>query len=198
MFSKLTLILVIICMALGIGLFLSISTCNKNKKQVKTITKISKQIQHDTIYRYTDNSGIKHAQKETISGNKKALDVFYKEKFDSLKKAYNIQSKQLDAFIAIHLSDTGSFITDLFKVDEFSKKFVFEDDFININGLVTDSNISCNYSIEVPLNIGMFWRRKHKFLFIRYGKKIYRIDASSPNSNVYVKDLLHIKITKEL
>lgn len=196
---KLTLIFLLTTVVLAFCLFFSVQSCNKNKKQVKTITQISKQIIHDTIVRYTDDYGIKHAQKNVISGNKKALDVFYKSKFDSLCNQYNIQSKQLDQFIQAYLQDTGSFITQLFTNDSnTNKNFIFEDDYMLFKGIVTDSNISGNYAIDVPLDIGMFWKRKHKIWFIKFGKKIYRVDASSPNPNVYVKDLLNIKITKDL
>lgn len=198
MLSKLTLILVIICMGLAIGLSLSISTCNKKSKQVKTIKEISYSIIHDTVEYKTDKFGTVHAQKKVISGNKKTLDVFYKPKFDSLCDAYNIQSKQLDQFISIYLQDTGSFITKLFEVDDFSKSFTFTDSFLKEECIITDSNAVCHYTVSVPLDIGIFWKRKHKIWFIKFGKKIYRTDVSSKNKNITVKDLLSIKITKDL
>lgn len=194
---KLTTIFFLTTLVLCFCLFFSIKTCNKNKKEIKTIETISKQLIHDTVYRNIDKNGTVHSQANVVSGDLRAVKVFFGKKIDSLTEALNIANKQLDEFITLRLSDTGDFIATLSNNNNGTKSFDWQDDYLEVSGLITDTSINCHYKIEVPLDIAVFWRRKHHFWFVRYGKKIYKIDASSKNPNVLVQDLLNVKINKE-
>lgn len=52
---------------------------------------------------------------------------------------------------------------------------------------------TCFYSVAVPVEWVGYWQRKHRFLFLRYGKKIGYVDITSKNPNATIVDLTALK-----
>lgn len=208
MFGKFTLILIIICMALGIGLLISVSTCNKKQKQIKVATNVSKHINDSTTHK-VDKEGTVHANKIVIDVDDKSLELFYKEKADKLAYKLNLALKQISVMSDAHLQASDDFFSkarpDTIYLPDSTRLsvncFDYYDTFTHIyacieknEGKVDSLTSYCQYRVDVPMNLTVYWRRKHKFLFLRYGKKIDSTDIYSDNPNVQISDLNYIRI----
>lgn len=62
-----------------------------------------------------------------------------------------------------------------------------------IDSCTAPAKATCFYSVDVPVEWVGYWRRKHHFLFIRYGKKIGYVDITSKNPNATIIDLTALK-----
>lgn len=208
MFSKLTLILtILLLLAIGTAFF-AIKGCQKNKREIKIATKVSEHI-NDTTTHKVDKEGTVHANKVVIDVDKKSLELFYKDKADKLAYKLNLALKQIsvmsdaslhasDAFFSKAKADT-IYLHDSVKV--LANCFDYYDTFTHIYACIeknegkSDSLLSyCQYQIDVPINLTVYWRRKHKVWFLRYGRKIDSTDMYSNNPNVQISDLNYIRI----
>lgn len=52
------------------------------------------------------------------------------------------------------------------------------------------------YKVDVPIKYVTYWRRKHKVLWFRVGRKIYYMDISSKNPNAEILNFEAIQINK--
>jgi hypothetical protein len=62
-----------------------------------------------------------------------------------------------------------------------------------IDSCLAKSKATVAYNVNVPVEWVGYWRRKHRFLFIRYGKKIGYVDITSKNPNATIIDLTALK-----
>lgn len=190
--------LYIVCLALlmGGGLMFALKGC---KKKVEVV-----QLPHteDSSRYYKDLYGSEHAQNLQIIGNRKDLELFYNKRIDSLCKRIGIKQKQLKDMARVMAQVHGHFTAPLipaaihdtipFPGDPApweGSRFEWQDSFLTVNGYVNDTEVRAFYSMEMPVSITTYWKRRW-FL----GKKRYYIDGFSPNNNVHLTGLSGVKI----
>lgn len=191
-----TVKLVLSVLALVACLYFFIDGCSK-KAIVKQATQVSA-IKADSVRYYRDLWNTEHASKEQIQGEKKVLDIFYKQKFDSIAKRLGVKEKQLSELKELYLSASGKVVT---KVDsipvyvgdtgavQYMQCFNWHDSFTVIDGCVYEGVATLNYNISVPVTVSSIWRRRW-FL----GRKRYYVDAYSTNPNIKILGMQGIKI----
>lgn len=170
----------------------------KEKKQVTQIAQIKK----DSTEHYRDLWNTEHAKRLVIQGDAKTLNVFYADKFDSICKRLRIKEKQLKDISEVVAQSKGTFVTPLqsytvtptdtptgLPIGWTGKTFNWQDSFLHETGFIDSSNIYVTYSMNLPITITNYWKRRW-FL----GKKRYYIDGYSDNPNVTIQGLTGIKI----
>jgi hypothetical protein len=159
----------------------------------------------DTVKHYHDMYNIAHAQVEQEVNNVAAMSILHKQFIDSLCHQLGIKDKELQSANKMMASMRGQFYAPLHTItvhdtvngnDEIvtAKKFAWNDDYMQESGLVYDDHIDVNYSMQLSFTTTSYWKRKHHFLNVGWGKKIYYLDASCPNENVLITGLQAIKI----
>lgn len=68
------------------------------------------------------------------------------------------------------------------------KKFSYSDEFNSIKGIVKDDTSELVVNVKVPIEGVVYWERKKKFWFIRYGKKTYYSEFTSRNPWVTIEN----------
>lgn len=172
--------------------------CKKNEFR-KQATQVAS-VQYDSVKHWHDLWNTEHATKELIQGEKKVLDLFYKHRIDSLAKRLHLRDKQIQDMTEVLMRAEGSYTTDVEYItvhdtipglapDWSGMNFEWHDKYLKTTGFVDSSKAVVFYSIDVPVHITTYWKRKW-FL----GKKRYYIDGFSPNPNVKILGLTGIKI----
>jgi hypothetical protein len=196
----------IIILAIALGLVLSLFLmrgCGKHKEK-KQIEQITAGITDSGKY-WKDKYGIEHLEKLQIVGSKANTDVFFKNYKDSISKILNIKTKQLTGLTNTVAELQGIINTGLvadtihdtipgLPIGWTGKSFMWTDSFFSIKGYVDTSNVTIFYKGIINLQYTTYWKRKHKFLGLKFGKKLYYIDASSPNKNLHITGLQNIQI----
>lgn len=186
----------------------------KAEKENKAITQIAT-TKDDTLTRRTDFTGKEHVQRDEEVGNANVINVFEKKKFDSVVKELGIAHKQLDEYAQATAQGGGNFDATMTNTPEMpnasdtglnlppgwnGKGFSFGDTLLSLKGYLLDSNrIKGTYKVKpFEIDIAMMWKRKHTFLHLfRYGKKSWKVDASSPNPKISIVNIKAFKITKQ-
>lgn len=192
--------LYIVCLALlmGGGLTFALKKCTK-KEPVTQLPHVE-----DSSRYYKDQYGAEHAVNQQIIGNRKDLELFYNKRIDSLCKRISIKQKQLKDMAKLMAQVHGSFVAPLRPVAKSAtihdtipgeptawegSRFNWQDSFLTVNGFVNDYEVKAFYSMEMPISITTYWKRRW-FL----GKKRYYIDGFSSNNNVHLTGLSGVKI----
>jgi cell division protein FtsL len=94
-------------------------------------------------------------------------------------------------------SDSSEFTFFVNEDAESPRTFNNNDKWFNIKGTITKDSIEVIPYVPIPLEEVRIWERKHKLLGIRFGRKIYTSQITSPNP--YVKIISHevIRIGKK-
>lgn len=194
-----TTILLIFCL---VCLF-AVKSC-KNKKKLIQSENIAVH-QFDSVKYFNDLYNNEHANVEQLSASKDVITAFFSKKIDSISKELNIKKKQIKGITNSSLVVSDRVITKTNYIHDTTIAeqelinwsgyyFTWADTFATINGYVDSFNTQVVYSINVPLTYTKYWKRKHKFLGIRFGRKIYFMDAFSENKQVHIKNLKDIQI----
>jgi len=159
----------------------------------------------DTVKHYKDLYGTEHAQIQAEFNTHEAIDAMHKQMIDSLLKRIHLKDKQLQDMSEVTALASGSFDAPLQPIiihDTVNgipeaitaTSFEWHDDYLSETGTVYDNHISVEYSMNLTFTTTSYWKHKHHFLNIGWGKKIYYLDASCPNQNVSITGLRAIKI----
>lgn len=114
-------------------------------------------------------------------------DVIFKLK---MKNTSTVDSPQTTADPSV---DRGPWTVDS------ARFFTYQDEYNFINGLSLPDSTQITGEIQVPIEGGVYWTRKHKFIFKnwRFGAKEYFSALTSPNPWVYIKQHEIIKVGKQ-
>lgn len=172
----------------------------KKKKKLKEV-KNAIQLSTDSSKYWKDQYGQEHIQKQQLIASKETLDFLYKGYIDSVSTLLKIKNKQISELVKINIEYSGKGSTQIKHdtirtTDSFyvQQSFNWRDEYFNIDGILFNDTISLKYTGEIPINYTSFWKRKHKLLGIKYGRKIYYIDVYSTNKSVKLSGLQHIKV----
>lgn len=210
--------IIVVASALLLGVLLSLwATCNKGKPVAQIATAIQ-----DTGKRWSDQYGTEHLTKQVERGSYKELAVFSQRQMDSALKTYKINRKQLQGITNTQATVSGmgeAQVVPATMVDSVpgvpigweGNYFEWTDSFTKIEAYVdiahdevmADSSI-CTipgkavvfYTVNVPISHVTYWRRKHKFLWFRVGRKIYYMDVSSKNPNAVISNFQTIQVNE--
>ena len=162
---------------------------------------------NDTAVHYRDMYNREHAEKLLIQGNAAQIELFYKQREDSLAKVLKIARRQIQGMYGARTVVSGSFTTAVdeiptFKVDEAGnggspvvtditsiRHFEYQDSFLMEEGWVSDSSAMVNYRVLVPVTITSYWKRSWWL-----GRKKYYVDGYSDNPNVRISGLEGVQI----
>jgi hypothetical protein len=170
----------------------------KEKQVVKNVESIKYVYLKDST-RHEIKNGIIHAVKQTAVGKEFELEIFYKNKLDSISKSLDISKKQIDNTVDANISANGkisSFIENMNGYYELS----FSDSFLHGYAIIDTgiTNINLFYSAMFKIHGTLYWKRKYGFLGIfRYGKKIYWQDLYTNCNNVKIDSITSIKVQHE-
>jgi hypothetical protein len=180
------------------GAIAAVKTCNKahHYDDAKAITKL----RVDSATYWRDLWRTEHATRQVIEGDREALHLFYGAKMDSLTKRLKLKQKQLQDMADVLLQAQGQVVTvpvaaerrDTLNGIEYiyrGQAFCWKDEYMTMDGYVDSAIAKVNYSIEVPVHVNRYWKRKW-FL----GKKRRYIDAYCDNPNVKITGLQAIKV----
>ena len=191
--------LIIALLACGIVAFFGVRGCMKERKENKSIAKISDIATYDSTSYYRDLYNTEHATAEVASGDLQAVRIIYARQIDSVCKMARIARKQLIAMENVTANISGQVITNVVRdtvhdtinghgFKRIEQRFDYQDAYLQLKGLI-DTEIHITYMMEVPISINTYWKRRW-FL----GKKHYRIDGYSTNNNVHLIGLTKIQI----
>lgn len=169
-------------------------------KDAFNISQIKEAKETDTTTHEVIN-GVVIAEKKVAVGTEKQLNIFYKKKFDSIKKQLDIKQKQIDNILDANISAEGK-ITGI-KVqrdDFFNYEIPFSDSFLKGYVIIDDSLRQAYVYYEGTLKLHgiMYWKRSHikghgiwKFIF---GVKSYRQVLYSDINNISIDSIQSIKV----
>jgi hypothetical protein len=166
--------------------------CNKAKQTVSTIRQITR---YDTAnaHKWHDLYNQEHTTNGVLRASFRDFELMYGSKFDSLKKQLNIRNKQLqslsEALVTAHGVVITTTVIDTLIDSSLTYTFAYSDDNTVIAGVAGKDSTVIRYSVDVPLSITTYWKRRW-FL----GRKHYYIDAYSRNSNITVDNIKHCEI----
>jgi hypothetical protein len=163
---------------------------------------------NDSTTYYRNAHGIEVAKNEvldlTVRNAKDLQDderLAWIRNFESVnKRLNNIEqasrtTMQIVGDFKIPLGDTT--IVNIDSTITRARKFDNHNEWFRIKGIVTSDSIVTTPYIPVPLESVIVWERKHKFLGIRFGKKQYSSETSSPNPYVHILKHEVIRIGKK-
>ena len=167
--------------------------------EVKTVESLRYQYIHDTVTIIKkDSYGRTHATAKSLAGTKLQLS-FIKHKLDSLSRQFGLHyGSKVDNLLSANIGFKGHETSADFAGDDgynyhFDKGFLKADVFVDSDL----KNATLDYSGEIGLNGVLYWKRKHHFLFIRFGKPEYSQQLYCDDSNLKVKSISSIKILKK-
>jgi hypothetical protein len=145
-----------------------------------------------------------YVQELTIRNLKKlseSKDLAWIKQFEGVHKRLNNveQATKLTADVVgnfkIPLRDTTIINLDssVTKAHTFNNK----DKWFPIKGIIFTDSITTTSKIPVPLESILLWERPHRFLGIRFGKKSWSNQTSSPNPYVKITDNKIVRIGKK-
>jgi len=194
---------------IGMLLVFKATKCtNKKDKQVAQIAVT----QQDPGKRWLDINDIHHLEKRIEQAEIKAMQVFHKREIDSILRLYNLAKKQLVGYSNTAVRVSGQITAPVKVIRVFDTvsamdtstgkspfcfsgyQFSWTDSFLQVSGWVDSVQATLVYDMNLELKQRNYWRRKHKFWFIRFGKKIYYSDVYSTNPNVHIVNLETIQI----
>lgn len=191
--------LLILCCALFVGW--SVKGC-RSKPPIPIVQNVG---QDDTIQHYKDAYGTEHTTRLMEVNNYAALYAEHTHMLDSLKKRLHLRDKQLQDMSQVLSQATGHvetvldpyYIHDTINGEVSTREaqlFNWHDAYTSISGVIDRDNVSIDYDVQMPVTTTKYWRRKHTFCGIGWGKKIYYIDAFSDNPNVHISGLTGFKV----
>lgn len=215
--TKLTLFLAVIVMILGTSLSFMvkrISTLKEERDQSLDYIKSK----DDSITYYVNAYGRQTARLKTselTNRNMKELmetrELEWVKQFKSVKKnANNLESASQVSAVA-----TGEFLIPLnnisWTIDASDSNIVMRDtvhfcpprhfdnhnEWFRIQGKVTTDSIVVTPMVPIKLESVVTWERKRKFLGIRFGKKEYYSEISSPNPYVEITEVKVIRVGRK-
>lgn len=164
------------------------------KQDQNKIAQIKYVVIHDTTTKYI-KGGIVYSTKMVASGNNRQLSLFYKGKFDSICREYNLTRKQLDNSLEANIGAFGD-ISSSIDPDIEGYTVPFNDCFIK--GLATiDRDVSVmnmKYTATIHLEGVRYWKRPHHFWFIKWGMPIFKDVLHTNCPNVVVDSITDIRI----
>lgn len=192
-------LIIIFIVVLFVSLF-AIKSCNKKEKELNQ-TESNITIKNDSILVFVDKDSVKHFQKEVEISDLRSTLILNKLELEKTKEKLGISLKQIISLqkskATINLESIGK--TDTFYIDSnrgYIFKTIFKDKFNDCYVEMDSSNYFLQCSINVPLTITDFWKKKHKFLWFIRRRKIFTTDYSSENPNVIFTSIEKIKIQK--
>ncbi len=195
-------VLIIVSCVLGVAAMAYDLAACKAKKEVKQVERVA-EVAHDTDHYYRDLYGREHADKEIAQGDLRVIRALYGRRLDSVSRQLGVREKQISVLESALATAKGQFTTVLVRDSTSGPwrngyQFRYSDSFTVITGDVDSSlaHVSCAYLVEVPIDLATYWRRKHKLLGVRFGRKVYRVDASSRNPSVHLSGLESIVVRK--
>lgn len=158
----------------------------------------------DTVKHYKDLYNNTHAQLDLEINNRDVLYKLHKQEMDSVVRRANVKIKQLEEIQTIDAQAQGGFKTILQPIyihDTITGEtryeggyFQWKDAFMQMNGIIDSENVSVSYDMRLPIRTSLIWHRRHHFMHIGWGKKIYLLDAYCDNPNVNIIGLKGLKI----
>lgn len=193
-------------------LFWQIGCQQGERKKAKQVER-AKDAEIVPAKKWTDKDGNRHTTKEVVTVDADVAKALYKREFDSVCRLLNITRKQLVNISKIDAYGQGSFTApidtivihdtiDALPVEIKMQHFIWQDSFAKIEGYIqqatdtTSDTVKCYWSVKVPIDYSIYWERKHKFLFIRYGRKLYYVDVISENPNIEFLNLKTIQVNE--
>ena len=215
-----TVIVIILLIGFGTLVTMAYRGC-KLHKQVQQVSAgaIAKT---DTGVHTRDADSLDHLTKQSVIANDLTATILYKPMFDSACRELGVAHKQITDLqktvfelkgraeapvkvITIH--DSTGVMPDGWHGDTFT----WADSSVSITGYVErgqkvdttcagdtcayeDGKATIFYDIVVSVTSKKYWKRKHKLLGLRYGRKIYYIDANASNKNIRITGLTDLQI----
>lgn len=204
--NRLFAILIFAVILLGFVVVLQEGMINRIKDEKKQLSDFIKS-KDDSIQTYTNDLSEKvlriRAQELTIR-NLKALhessDLKWLEQFEGLKKNYrNLEDGIRLEFNILKRQVSNNRDTTIINLKgDTTRAYVsnYYDEYNSIKCLATKDTTLHQINIKVPADAVIYWRRKHKLLFIRYGQKEYTGEATSKNPWARITGLNVIRVER--
>lgn len=170
----------------------------------------------DTVRHYKDLYQTEHAQVQIEINSHAAENAMHRQLVDSIIKADGIKYKQLQSYSKMTMHAGGGFTVPLIPLGGNTaqvsgedsdnsytiapnglpdiREFTWGDGFMHVTGIVFPDSVNITWSLDESFTTTSYWKRKHHFLGIGWGKKIYYFDATCNNPNVSITGLKAIKI----
>lgn len=116
------------------------------------------------------------------------------KRLNNVEQASKVTARVVGNF-KIPLGDTTIFNFDNTMVK--ARKFDNKDKWLRNWGIVLPDTVVSHVTMDVPIESAIFWQRKHKFLGMRFGKKLWTSEAASPNPYAHITENKIIRIGKK-
>lgn len=208
--TKLTLFLAVIVMILGISMSFMVKRISILKEERDQSLDYIKS-KDDSITYYVNAYGRQTARLKTselTNRNMKELmetrELEWVKQFKSVKKnAKNLESASQVSAVATGLFSIPLTVRDsnIVTIDTVhfcpTRHFDNHNEWFRIQGKVTADSIVVTPMVPITLESVVVWERKRKFLGIRFGKKVYFSEISSPNPYVNITDVKVIRVGRK-
>jgi hypothetical protein len=200
--SNIKFLAIVLLILATIGGIVGLKDGCKAKQRLKDV-KENIAIEQTPIIKYLDPDSEEHARQFVELGDLHVAEAVHAKEIAELRHKLGIKAKQIEGFQSTVLQLQGQINTPLQPVvihdtvtgqDRTVRTFEYSDQWIQFSGIVDTSDIHINYLGTIPLNISTYWRRKHKFLGIKFGRKVHFVDATSANPNIDITGLKSFKI----
>lgn len=160
-------------------------------------------IEQVAIVKYLDPDSQEHARQFVELGDLHVAQALHAKEIAELRHKLGIKAKQIEGLESTVMELNGQINTPLRPetihdtvtgLDRTVNRFEWSDEWMKVSGYVDTADIHMDYSATVPLNISTYWKRKHKFLGIKFGRKVHFVDATSANPNIDITGLKAFKI----
>ena len=188
-------ITILLAIFLVVSVF-AFKSCSKKEKEIKQIEK-SSEVRIDTLVVFIDKDSVKHFQKEIEVNDLRSALILNRAELEKTKNKLGITLGQITEFEELKANLN-------FRIKEkndtvfsgLSLRKNFHDKFTDCDISIDSINSEIFCSVNVPLTITNFWKKKHKFLWFIRRRKIETVDYSSENPNVVFTSVEKIKIQK--
>jgi hypothetical protein len=168
-----------------------ISGCKQSKKAAPFFITV-----YDTSRAATwiDKYNREHATNLALNLSIRDLQIAHKSKLDSLLKCLRIKPKQLSNITDVQAQATGNIeVPTEVSYDSVTHTqqyyFAYSDSCIALAGMLDSGTTIVQYSVNVPIAITSYWKRRW-FL----GRRRYYIDAYSQYPNVNINNIRNYRI----
>lgn len=218
-----TIIITVSALLLGSALIAFAHGCKSNRKEITHMVEAAADTgrhwtDDDSIRHFTKM--VEEGNAENIEAlHKYQMDSVCKLYNLALKQISNVTNAhaQVSGTAVVPLTPVGIHDTVAgMPVGWQGNYFVYADSFTRITGYIdiahmqlcidsiTGQQDSCMvegkavlaYKVDVPIKYVVYWKRKHKVLWFRVGRKIYYMDISSKNPNAEILNFESIQVNK--